>query len=71
MPGGMATRRPYPSDLPDARWALVEPTLTAWRQRERRAGLAMGAPAPARPACHPGRDLVRRPQRDPLALPPA
>jgi transposase len=40
----MATRRPYPSDLADARWALVEPTLTAWRQRERRAGISIGRP---------------------------
>jgi transposase len=40
----MATRRPYPSDLSDARWALVEPTLTAWRGRERRAGLGIGRP---------------------------
>jgi len=29
--GGMSTRHPYPSDLSDARWALIEPTLTAWR----------------------------------------
>lgn len=29
--GGMAERRPYPSDLSDARWALVEPVLNAWR----------------------------------------
>src|SRR5690349_12312218 len=43
-PGGMPTRRPYPSDLSDARWALVEPTLTAWRQRERWAGLSIGRP---------------------------
>src|SRR5215471_3039850 len=42
--GGMAARRPYPSDLSDARWALVEPTLTAWRERERRAGLRIGRP---------------------------
>src|SRR5215831_17939618 len=42
--GGMAARRPYPSDLPDARWALVEPPLTAWRERERRAGLGIGRP---------------------------
>ena len=28
----MSQRRPYPSDLSDARWALIEPTLTAWRQ---------------------------------------
>jgi hypothetical protein len=44
MPEDMTTRRPYPSDLSDARWALVEPTLTAWRQRERRAGLRIGRP---------------------------
>jgi transposase len=44
MPRDMTTRRPYPSDLSDARWALVEPTLTAWRQRERRAGLSIGRP---------------------------
>ncbi|MGW4231219.1 IS5 family transposase [Streptomyces sp. NPDC004980] len=24
-------QRPYPSDLSDARWELLEPTLTAWR----------------------------------------
>ncbi|WP_329082472.1 IS5 family transposase [Streptosporangium sp. NBC_01469] len=28
----MTERKPYPSDLSDARWALIEPTLTAWRQ---------------------------------------
>ncbi|WP_214111430.1 IS5 family transposase [Acrocarpospora catenulata] len=28
----MSERKPYPSDLSDARWALIEPTLTAWRQ---------------------------------------
>jgi transposase len=28
----MSERRAYPSDLSDARWALIEPTLTAWRQ---------------------------------------
>ncbi|MEY9988277.1 transposase [Streptomyces sp. V4I8] len=27
----MNERKPYPSDLSDARWALIEPTLTAWR----------------------------------------
>ena len=42
--GGMAARRPYPSDLSDARWALVEPPLTAWREREHRAGLGIGRP---------------------------
>jgi transposase len=24
-------RKPYPSDLTDARWALIEPVLTAWK----------------------------------------
>src|SRR5262245_46471462 len=28
----MSDRKPYPSDLSDARWALIEPTLAAWRQ---------------------------------------
>ncbi|GAA3509861.1 transposase [Streptosporangium album] len=28
----MTERKTYPSDLSDARWALIEPTLTAWRQ---------------------------------------
>ncbi|MFI6967309.1 IS5 family transposase [Streptomyces sp. NPDC050255] len=28
----MSERKPYPSDLSDARWALIEPTLMAWRQ---------------------------------------
>jgi transposase len=28
----MSARKAYPSDLSDARWALIEPTLTAWRQ---------------------------------------
>lgn len=28
----MAERLPYPSDISDARWALIEPTLTAWQQ---------------------------------------
>ncbi|MFH8336328.1 IS5 family transposase [Streptomyces sp. AM6-12] len=28
----MSQRKPYPSDLSDARWALIEPTLTAWRE---------------------------------------
>jgi transposase len=27
----MTTHRPYPSDLSDARWTLVEPVLAAWR----------------------------------------
>ncbi|MFD6315824.1 IS5 family transposase [Streptomyces nigra] len=28
----MSERKPYPSDLSDVRWALIEPTLTAWRK---------------------------------------
>ncbi|WP_372470746.1 transposase, partial [Nonomuraea aurantiaca] len=24
----MSERKPYPSDISDARWALIEPTLT-------------------------------------------
>jgi transposase len=28
----VSERKPYPSDLSDARWALIEPTLTAWRK---------------------------------------
>jgi transposase len=28
----VSQRKPYPSDLSDARWALIEPTLTAWRK---------------------------------------
>lgn len=28
----MSQRKPYPSDLSDARWALIEPPLTAWRK---------------------------------------
>ena len=28
----MSQRKPYPSDLSDARWALIEPTLSAWRK---------------------------------------
>lgn len=41
----MPPRRPYRSDLSDARWALIEPALTAWRQArlDRR---PTGAPAP-------------------------
>ncbi|GAA1694012.1 IS5-like element ISSco3 family transposase [Nonomuraea maheshkhaliensis] len=41
----MNPRRPYRSDISDARWALIEPTLTAWRQArlDRR---PTGAPAP-------------------------
>src|SRR5215471_8928450 len=33
------SRRPYRTDLSDARWALIEPMLSAWRAR--RAGLGI------------------------------
>jgi transposase len=42
----MTGRRPYPSDLSDARWALIEPTLAAW-QRARLERRATDTPAPA------------------------
>lgn len=29
----MTPRRAYPSDMSDARWELIEPTLNAWRQK--------------------------------------
>lgn len=37
-------QRPYPSDLSDARWELLEPTLTAWRAERRGNGLDIGRP---------------------------
>jgi len=49
----MTDRRPYPSDLSDARWALVEPILTAWRQARSARALAFG-----RPPEHDLRDLL-------------
>ncbi|QRX90451.1 IS5 family transposase [Streptomyces noursei] len=35
-------RKPYPSDLSDARWALIEPTLTAWRAERQKTSLNLG-----------------------------
>jgi transposase len=29
--GGVSERKPYPSDLSDERWALIEPVITAWK----------------------------------------
>ncbi len=40
--GSMPTRRPYPSDLSDARWELIEPVLAAWRFERRGRALAFG-----------------------------
>ncbi|MFF0428377.1 IS5 family transposase [Streptomyces sp. NPDC004520] len=44
-------QRPYPSDLSDVRWELLEPTLTAWWAERRGKGLDIGRP--------PERDLRR------------
>jgi transposase len=40
----MADRRAYPSDLPDARWELIEPGLSAWRFERRGRALDFGRP---------------------------
>jgi transposase len=40
----MSTRPAYPSDLSDARWALIEPVLSAWRAARARAGLGLAGP---------------------------
>ncbi|MER5996005.1 IS5 family transposase [Streptomyces viridosporus] len=36
----MHARRPYRSDVSDARWALIEPVFTAWRARRTGSGTA-------------------------------
>jgi transposase len=40
----MTERRPYPSDLSDARWELIEPVLRAWRFERRGRALDFGRP---------------------------
>ena len=40
----MSEQRPYPSDLSDARWKLIEPTLSKWRTD--RAATALGISGP-------------------------
>ncbi|MFF1918267.1 IS5 family transposase [Streptomyces sp. NPDC058239] len=40
----MTERRPYPSDLSDARWELIEPVLTDWRGERRSRALDIGRP---------------------------
>jgi len=37
-------RRPYATDLSDARWALIEPVLSAWRAGRAEAGLGLAEP---------------------------
>ncbi|MFF8289100.1 transposase [Streptomyces sp. NPDC016309] len=49
----MAKRRPYPSDLSDARWELIEPVLAAWRFERRGRALDFG-----RPPEHDLRDIM-------------
>jgi transposase len=34
------SRRPYRTDLSDARWALIEPLLTEWRSQRKGLGIA-------------------------------
>lgn len=40
----MVSRRAYPTDLSDARWVLIEPVLSAWRQARAEAGLGLSPP---------------------------
>ncbi|MFF1444635.1 transposase, partial [Streptomyces sp. NPDC058295] len=40
----MTRHRPYPSDLSDARWELIGPTLTSCRAERRNKGLDIGRP---------------------------
>lgn len=40
----MTSRQPYATDLSDARWALIEPDLSAWRAERAAAGLGLAAP---------------------------
>ena len=40
----MTSRRLYRTDLSDARWALLEPVLSAWRQARAEAGLGLRRP---------------------------
>lgn len=47
----MTERRAYPSDLSDARWALIEPRLTAWREARTDAGVK------GRPPTHDLREI--------------
>ncbi|MFG2386730.1 hypothetical protein [Streptomyces avermitilis] len=49
----MAQRRPYPSDLSDACWELIEPVLSAGRFERRGRALDFG-----RPPEHDLRDIM-------------
>ncbi|MYT32081.1 IS5 family transposase [Streptomyces sp. MspMP-M5] len=39
----MSERKPYPSDLTDDQWALIEPVITAWKDRHRSVSGHQGA----------------------------
>jgi transposase len=40
----MTSRRAYRTDLSDARWASIEPILTAWRAARAKVGLGLSEP---------------------------
>ena len=40
----MTSRAAYPTDLSDARWALIEPVLSSWRAARAQAGLGLPEP---------------------------
>jgi hypothetical protein len=40
----MTSRLPYATDLSDARWALIEPALSAWRAGRAEAGPGLSGP---------------------------
>ncbi|MFF2129752.1 IS5 family transposase [Streptomyces olivochromogenes] len=39
----MSERKPYPSDLSDGQWSLIEPVITAWKDRHRSVSGHQGA----------------------------
>lgn len=39
----MSERKPYPSDLSDEQWSLIEPVITAWKGRHRSVSGHQGA----------------------------
>jgi transposase len=41
--GGVSERTPYPSDLSDEQWALIDPVITAWKERHRSVSGHQGA----------------------------
>ena len=41
--GGVSVRKPYPSDLSDEQWSLIEPVITAWKDRHRSVSGHQGA----------------------------